>query len=244
MNSQASASQNRFARTRWSIVMLQAGQESTDARDALSELAQRYQYPVYAYIRRSGHPPALAVDLTRSAVRWLLRPDSPKREPTTAGHYRHFLLERLQSFLRGKWSEVAEDDSPALDVATPPDLEARYERDQFAGTSPEQAFQRCFALVVLRRSLQRLRNEAAQTGHLDMYDALEPYLARDPPPGQYEPIGARLRIRHVTLVLALKRLRQRLRELAAEELSDTVNTADNLASEQEALLAVLGELSS
>ena len=244
MTSQASPSQDRFARTRWSIVMLEAGQESADARDALSELAQRYQYPVYAYLRRSGHPPEVALDLTRGAVRWLLRPDSPKREPTTAGHYRHFLLERVQSFLRGEWSEVAEDDSPALDVATPTDLEARYQRDQFASASPEQAFQRCFALVVLHRSLRRLRNEAAQTGHLDMYEALEPYLARDPPPGQYEPIGTSLRIRQVTLVLALKRLRQRLRELAAEELSDTVSTADNLASEQEALLAVLGELRS
>jgi hypothetical protein len=46
----------------------------------------------------------------------------------------------------------------------------------------------------------------------------------------------------VTLILALKRLRQRLRELAALELSDTVSSADDLAGEQEALLSILGEL--
>jgi hypothetical protein len=77
-----------------------------------------------------------------------------------------------------------------------------------------------------------------------MYKALEPYLARDPSASQYEAMAARLNIRQLTLVLALKRLRQRLREMAAEELSDTVTTADDLAREQDALLAVLGELGS
>jgi hypothetical protein len=43
-------------------------------------------------------------------------------------------------------------------------------------------------------------------------------------------------------VVALKRLRQRFRELASEELTDTVATADDLASEQDALFKVLGEL--
>jgi hypothetical protein len=47
--------------------------------------------------------------------------------------------------------------------------------------------------------------------------------------------------RPLALVLALKRLRQRFRELAAEELADTVGSADDLAAEQDALLAVLGE---
>jgi hypothetical protein len=37
----------------------------------------------------------------------------------------------------------------------------------------------------------------------------------------------------------LKRLRQRLRELAGRELADTVASPDDLAAEQAALLAVL-----
>jgi hypothetical protein len=53
-----------------------------------------------------------------------------------------------------------------------------------------------------------------------------------------------LRTRKVTLILALKRLRQRLRELAALELSDTVSSADALATEQDALLSILGEMTS
>jgi hypothetical protein len=39
--------------------------------------------------------------------------------------------------------------------------------------------------------------------------------------------------------MALKRLRQRFRELVREELADTVTSADELAAEQQTLLAAL-----
>jgi hypothetical protein len=39
--------------------------------------------------------------------------------------------------------------------------------------------------------------------------------------------------------VALKRLRQRFRELVGEELADTVTSSDDLAAEQQALHAVL-----
>ena len=119
-------------------------------------------------------------------------------------------------------------------------LEERYQHDLVDALTPERGYERAFALQVLHRTLRRLRSEAAQTGHLGMYDKLEPYLGRDPAPGEYEFIAAGLRTRPLTLVMALKRLRQRFRELAAEELVDTVASAEDLVTEQDALLAVLG----
>jgi hypothetical protein len=74
-----------------------------------------------------------------------------------------------------------------------------------------------------------------------MCRALEPFLSRDPANADYERIAIQLRSRKVTLILGLKRLRQRLRELAAQELSDTVIGPADLANEQDALLAILGE---
>jgi hypothetical protein len=237
MNSQ-SLSRDRFANTRWSMVMHLAGTESPAARDALGELAQRYWHPVYAYVRRSGHQPAVAKELTHTILQRLSRDNDTG--PPASGHYRHFLLERVRSYLAGELAAPAS--AVVLEVEAPADLEVRYLRNHLESATPEDAFQRSFALVVLNRSLQRLRSEADETGHLEMYKALEPYLARDPGPVQCERIIAALHIRQMTLLMALKRLRQRLRELAAEELSDTVSTADELSSEQDALLAVLDDL--
>src|SRR5687767_13436778 len=45
-----------FATTRWSVVLLAAeGGEGEAARHSLEALCRSYWYPVYAYIRRSGH---------------------------------------------------------------------------------------------------------------------------------------------------------------------------------------------
>jgi len=233
-------SHDRFANTRWSMVMQQASGNSPDASRALDELAQRYWYPVYAYVRRCGHSPAIAQDITRTFLHGLITQFQRTREQSPHGHFRKFLLTQLNLFLGGDWREaIGEDTSNAL--ATPPDLEARNQRDNAEAASPEQAYQRSFAFEVLARALRRLQAEARQTGHQEMYAALQPYLSRDPVPGEYEEIAKRLHSPPLALVLALKRLRQRFRELAAQELVDTVRSPEDLANEQAALHAALRE---
>jgi RNA polymerase sigma-70 factor (ECF subfamily) len=241
MNSQASRP-DRFMTTRWSMVMQLAATESGNARNALGELARRYWYPVYVYIRRCGHPRAGATDLARRFLQQLMGDVSGESGQAAYGHYRSYLLARLNTFLAGEQSAAASAIGEDLDMPT--DLEERYQQDHVDALSPEQSYQRAFALQVLHRTLRRLRNEASQTGHVDMYDQLEPFLAREPGPGEYEMVATRLRNRPLTLVVALKRLRQRFRELAADELVDTVATAADLATEQEALLAVLSDIRS
>lgn len=226
----------RLTATRWSIVMQSAG-EPADARDALGELARRYWYPIYVYLRRCGHAPATASDLARRFLHQLVDEAGQERNPPSHVHYRSYLLARLCEFLASKQESTTPiGDAPEM----PADLEERYQRDHVDAPSPEQSYQRAFALQVLHRTLRRLRGEAGQTGHLSMFERLEPFLARDPVPGEYEAAAADLRSRPLTIVVALKRLRQRFRELAADELADTVATSDDLAAEQDALLAVLG----
>ena len=216
------------------MVMRHATGEATTARDALGELAGRYWYPVYIYIRRCGHAPDAASQLARRFLQQLLQELSePAQHPQ--GHYRNYLLARLHTFLAGDQAVIADEDQ----LTVPPDLETRYRQDQLEALSPEQSYQRGFALQVLHRTLRRLRSEAQQTGHLAMYEQLEPFLGRDPVAGEYQQIAARLESRPLTAVVALKRLRQRFRELAADELVDTVASASDLAAEQDELFAVL-----
>lgn len=237
MTSQSSRPPDRFATTRWSMVMQLSAAETGAARNALGELARRYWYPVYVYLRRCGHPRAGAVDLARRFLRQLVGESAPGQH----GHYRSYLLERLNAFLAGGGN--ADDAAVATgnEPEVPEDLEERYQQDHIDALSPEQSYQRAFALQVLYRTLRRLHAEARQTGHLAMYEALEPYLSTDPAPGEYEVLATRLRMRPLTIVVALKRLRQRLRELAADELVDTVATAQDLLAEQDALLHVLAD---
>jgi RNA polymerase sigma-70 factor (ECF subfamily) len=238
MVSHASQSFDRFATTRWSMVLQLGDHDVAEARGALGDLVQRYWYPVYAYVRCRGQPARAAEEITRGVLQQLIDDGGRAAAASTPRQYRSFLLERVRAIADALPTTAAADGST---LVAPPDLEQRFQTDHRAGATAEDTFQRSYALVVLRRALTRLRSEAAQGGRADMCRALEAFLSRDPTATDYERIAAQLQVRKITLILALKRLRQRLRELAAQELGDTVSSADDLGAEQEALLAVLGD---
>lgn len=229
-----------FAATRWSMITQVFGAGERASSGALAELCLRYRYPVYAYIRRCGHPSAIALGMTNSFLAHVQRHFGDGGPPSHQ-QFRRFLFQRLQDYLAHDWRETTSDPADEHDVSVE-DLGARYERDKQRADSPEQAFQHGFAIEILLRALDRLRNEAQQTGHSDMYEKLAPFLARDPVAGQYDEVARVLHTRPLAIVVALKRLRQRLYELASEELADTVSSSDDLAAEQQAMFAALQNL--
>ncbi|MBS0212294.1 MAG: hypothetical protein JSR26_03820 [Proteobacteria bacterium] len=231
-------SKDSFAATRWSVVLQGTAGRAAGGADALGELARRFGYPVYAYVRRCGHAPAIAQDITRLFLHETAKQTGCVR-PATGQHLRDFLLERLHRFLGADWRAEVEAAGDSGAWAPPADLEVRYQHDVGAGLSPEQAYQRAFALEVIARALQRLQAEAAQTGHLPMFEALREFIARDPPPGMLDGIGQRIKVAPLALLVALKRLRQRLRELTAHELADTVASSSALDAEMAALHTIL-----
>ncbi|MBS0557326.1 MAG: hypothetical protein JSR27_07930 [Proteobacteria bacterium] len=232
------SSQDRFATTRWSVVMHMAASPETDAGDALTELAQRYWFPVYAYLRRCGHAPALAQEIAGAFLQRLLRQFRDGEATAPRGHFRRFLLAQLNAFLAGDWRENTEQPE-ARNLLPPVELETRYRTELIDSGSPEDAYQRSFALEVLARAIKRLGSEANRAGHQDMFDALMPFLGNEPTPGVLDALAPSLHTRPLALLVALKRLRQRFRELVGEELADTVTNSEELAAENAALHAVL-----
>jgi RNA polymerase sigma-70 factor (ECF subfamily) len=231
-----------FANTRWSMVVGMRSEDQSDVRRALVELCQAYWYPVFAYVRRCGHPPEDAYELTRTFLNRLLA-ELRRSDPREYGQFRGFLLSRLARFLVEE--RHGEPPSDTAEVPPPPEPLAeldRRQRDEHADeTSPERAFQKSFALEILAHALARLRREAQTSGRLAMFEQLEPYLTGEPEPGQYELLARNLATRPLALVVAIKRLRQRFRELVDDELSQTVATSADLDTERSALLAIVGE---
>ena len=229
-----------FQATRWSLVAALKGDSPGDAQRSLAELCQGYWYPVYAYIRRCGHAPELAYDVAQAFFARLTT-EIRGAEPRSHGQFRTFLLSRLNAFLaedvRGERSVAGEPIAGPLDVDA---LEARHRRELQAGATPETAFQRSFALEVLARSLRRLRAEAEQGERIAMFERLEPFLTTEPQASQYQDLARELNSRPLALVIAIKRLRSRFRELVEEELAQTVASVDDLDAERGALLAILG----
>lgn len=231
---------NAFAQTRWSLVAAARDGDAEIARHSLWSLCSAYWYPVYAYIRRCGHSADLAYDLAESFFSDLAQ-DLRVSDPRSQGRFRSYLLSRLSQFLAADWRQESRDAGSGMSAPlSRAELEARHRQERLAETTPERAFQRSFAMEVLSQALRRLRLEAEQSGRLALFEQLEAYLTREPEAGQYQAMEQALGIRALALVVSLKRLRQRFRELVDEELAQTVSNAPELARERAALLVILG----
>ncbi|PYJ56548.1 MAG: RNA polymerase subunit sigma-24, partial [Verrucomicrobia bacterium] len=73
------------------------------ARDALARLCRTYWYPLYAYVRRQGHSPHDAQDLTQEFFARLLAKNYLGDVDRSKGRFRSFLLASLKHFLANEW---------------------------------------------------------------------------------------------------------------------------------------------
>jgi hypothetical protein len=61
-----------FATTHWSLVLAAGRGSASGAQEALEKLCGGYWFPLYAFVRRQGHSPHDAQDLTQGFFAWLL----------------------------------------------------------------------------------------------------------------------------------------------------------------------------
>lgn len=233
----SSISGDRFAATRWSLVAAAAGTDTGTSRQALIELCLRYWYPVYAFIRGSGQPPEMAQEIVKAFFEHLVQQRLGEGALDGRVRFREFLLQALEGYLQGDWKQ-AQEPPPVVEFergGRPEALEARYSGEDRGGLVGEQAFQRDYALDVLASALSRLREEARRAGREPMFEAMQPFLSDEPGPGDYQALSQHLGLQQLAVVVALKRLRQRFRELADAELGETVASRADLSAERAAV---------
>ena len=88
-----------FPPTQWSLVVDAGGPVSSQARAALGTLCAAYWYPIYAFIRRKGHDPDEAGELTQAYFARLLEKGVIARADRSKGRFRSFLQTDCQHFL-------------------------------------------------------------------------------------------------------------------------------------------------
>src|SRR5215204_4126319 len=100
-------SQNQhFVTTHWSVVLAAGQVDTAGARSALEELCRTYWFPLYAYVRRSGHQPEDAQDLTQGFFARLLERKYVQLADRNRGRFRTFLLTSLKHFLTNEWKQA------------------------------------------------------------------------------------------------------------------------------------------
>src|SRR5437899_7027814 len=91
----------QFTTTHWSVV-----QAAPESASALETLCCTYWYPLYAYVRRQGHSPEEAQDLTQEFFTRLLTKNYLASVQQGKGKFRFFLLTALKHFLADDWDRA------------------------------------------------------------------------------------------------------------------------------------------
>jgi DNA-directed RNA polymerase specialized sigma24 family protein len=138
-----------------------------EARTALAWLCSSYWYPLYAFVRRSEHAPPDAEDLTQEFFARLLDHNWIAQADRLKGRFRSFLLMAMKRFLAKEWEKgnTLKRGGPARSVPLRLDTaETRYGREPADTRTPEQVFEKQWALTLLASVLSRLREDYARDG--------------------------------------------------------------------------------
>lgn len=233
---------HRFLTTRWSIV-LAAGGNTADAREALARLCQLYWFPLFACIRRWGHSPDEAKDLTQEFfARLLQRRDLASVDPSR-GRFRSFLLASLKHFLLNEQDRERALKRGGRHTVIPLDGDTGREPlsvEPADADTPETVFERQWAVTLLNRVLARLRAEYVARGRAATIDVLQGFLTGQGTEATYGDAGRALGLSEGAVKVAVHRMRRRFGELLRAEIADTVLDAADIDAEIRYLFQVLG----
>jgi len=231
-----------FAPTHWSVVVAARGSDSTPARAALEKLCRTYWPPIYAFVRRQGHSPHDAQDLTQEFFARLLSKNYLADVDRSKGRFRSFLLASLKHFLANEWDKHRAQKRGGGQMLIPIDVtnvETSCGFEPADNSSADKIFERRWALTLLDQVLKQLRREYARDGKEALFEQLKPTLTEASRTVRYAEIAERIGSSEGAIKVAVHRLRQRYRELLRAEIAETVASASEVEDEIRNLFTAL-----
>lgn len=154
-----------FPVTQWTVVLAAGATPSPESAAALERLCQAYWYPLYAFVRRSGYSPADAEDLAQEFFARLLEHNWIAYADRHKGRFRSFLLMAMKRFLANEWKKAKALKRGGKARLVPLQLdtaETRYRLEPADTRTPEQVFEKQWALALLESVLRRMREDYAR----------------------------------------------------------------------------------
>ena len=242
------SSPGRFVTTRWSVVLscADAHGDKQKMHKALAELCKIYWRSVFAFIRRRGHSPPDAQDLTQDFFVTVLKGQLLQRANPARGRFRSLVLKALEDFLhdaeakRGARKRGGEVQFVSWDdwMAEAPSHFSISQQESERWPA-ERIFDVRWAATVVERALSRLGEECERRGRRRVFDMLSPCLAAERDNVSYCKFSKTLGIPEASVKRLVHQLRVRYRALLREEVGRTVEKPDEIDDELRYLCAAL-----
>jgi RNA polymerase sigma factor (sigma-70 family) len=235
-----------FGTTHWSVVLAAGKEDSEASREALETLCRTYWAPLYAYVRRRNYHPEDAQDLTQEFfTRFLARNDLRTVQPGR-GKFRSYLLAALQHFLANEWDKVHAAKRGGGQFHLPLDelsAEDLYGKMSGPEQTPEEVFDRSWALALLEQVRRRLHDEYTAKVKEGRLSHFMEFLPGEASPLSYAEAARQLGLTEEAVRSEVYRLRKRYRELVRLEIARTVASPGEIEEELRYLITVLSRTS-
>ena len=232
-----------FATTHWSLVLAAGRGSRPGAGAALATLCETYWYPLYYYVRRRGCRAEEAQDLTQAFFATLLEKEYLRVADPERGRFRSFLLASLNHFLANEWRRRSArkrgGGKPAISLDAE-SAETRYRQEPAHNLTPERAYERRWALLLLEKALSKLRDEYAAGGKAKVFVRLSGFLGGGER-AAYEKAARDLDMTEGAVKVAVHRLRKRCRAILRAEVAQTVADPADVDEELRHLMAAVGQ---
>src|SRR3954465_12268848 len=164
-----------FQTTQWGLIATAADTECDGATEALQALCSAYWYPVYAHVRRQGQVVECAEDLTQEFFCRMLEKKYLKLADPTRGRFRTFLLTSLKHFLISDWEkgQTIKRGGQQTFVHLDEAAESMYLAEAADGLSSDAAYDKRWAVALLKGVMTRLRREYEKSGKGLLFESLK-----------------------------------------------------------------------
>lgn len=233
-----------FPATRWTLVQIVQGDNKEQAAAAFEDICERYWYPIYAYLRRSGRSAPDAEDLTQMMFQRIIEEDAIKQVQKERGRLRSFLIGMVARTIsrQARHDNAAKRGGGATVLSLDETLaDGRYANEPVELTDPERLFDRAWAMQLLETVRTILRASFEKNNRLVVYETLEPHLGWDDAPAPYAELAVQLGSNENSVCVLVHRLRKKFRELLEAEISQTVVNAEDIEAELAWMREVLGK---
>lgn len=240
----AFAGPGRFEPTQWSVVLEAAQSQAPGGPQALAELCASYWPPLYAFARHRGNPPEDAQDFVQGFFEHLIGHRSLTSVDPAKGRFRSFLLASFQNFMAAEARRAHREKRGGRVERIRLDWESAEGRLAFEPAdqlTPETLYDAQWALLLLDRATERLRQEQAAAGKAETFAALQGFLGSDGGRSEvsYEEVARHLGVGVALVKTLIHRLRRRHAQLVREEVARTLLDPTQVDAEVHALCEAL-----
>ena len=215
--------------------------ESAAAR-GMRDLAEGYWQPLYLYLRKKGESHDDACDSVQSFFQFLVEGESLSYVEREGGKFRSFLMKALD-----RWRSRVRTREGALKrgggvehVELDGVEELRVAADASESGSAEDTYDRQWAIGLMQRAVEDLREGYSRRGREEWFDVLKAALPGGSGLTRYDEVALQLETTEGAVKKAVHDLRAAFGDCLREEIRATVRTNEDAEEELRYLISVFG----